>query len=1023
MKGIMSYFSKKTALIFLILIFISSWGSYAFKQMHRDYLPPIKNANLMVTIKAPLFSQIEVQKQLTGPLSKQLHQLNHLETLESETYNHGLMLKLTYDSKADMEKARTYLKQSLNEWHRPEGVQAPDITMIQSTSFPIMEISLTPNKISRSQLLTKEKNQIQQAIEQLPGVQKVDVAGGADDGLVMLLHPKAMAKHHVTAKQLMDLLNEDVSFPHGLVKSGQEVLPFTITSDKLSPQLIENESIRTENGDAIKLGSLLKVEKFIVNQFVNVRTNGKAAVILSVYKTPSADITEVSHSVEDRIKQLPIIKSGDVSSKILSNKGNMVDDSLNNLFREGLLGCLFSIVSVWLFFRNYRLSLLVGISLPISFFLTMIGLHLIGKGINLLTLSGVIIAMGRVMDDSIVVIDNVLRKKGKGTLTLNHVQEGVASILPAVIASTLTTIVVFLPFAFVPGMIQQAISGFAWAVTFALLSSLLVSVVILPPFIIRFGSRISEGDSSDHFDIKARHIVSWCFKKRKILLPIFALLLISSIILSFHIPVQIFARSQQNDIVIQIEGPENNPMPTLNAETRNLEAFLKDSPGVKNYTATVGGSFRTTFDDVFDQNGGWVQRQNVANVVIQTKKGTSQQALISKINQYIGKLSTSATYAVSSQNISGDDSRVSIVLSGADEETLNHYSTRLKSKLAMIDQVFIYDAGEVGNSFQIKLNEEKMNEFGIKKQDIYDVVNPYLNIQQEGKIRTNDGEVPYELKQEGELPSISTASQDIVQQTLLQIGNTKLSGKNGLRVRLAEVASLDVHPGQVQVMQNGEPVSLIEGSILNKDPEKTARKIKEVLDHTPPPEGVTVKFGGFTKQMREMTLTIVFTSILALLLILMVIHSIFKGFRAPLAILLSLPMAISGSIIGLYFMKGAWNLGSIIGLVMLLGIAATNKIVLVDKIEKNSLSQSDLGSILDGTILRVRPVIMTALTTVMTMLPLMILGNDQEMVSRSLAISVIFGMITSTFTTLLIVPSVYHWMLQKRDMGTGSVSR
>jgi multidrug efflux pump subunit AcrB len=1020
MKQIIQALSKRLLLSCVIILLLFVWGFYSASQMKKEYLPEINNPILMVTVQTSMDSNGESKaSQINKTFTSVLKNVDHLQSIESTIYSQGLFLSLTFPQNVDIRQAEESVRASLQTIPLPAGVSRPEVTRISSDSFPFMKISLASKTKADAGLLTANIDQIQKQLEQLPGIEKIQALGNGQIGYVVTLNNKKLDDYGLGFEDIKEALqHENISWPEGIVQTKNFHLPLSVESPSIDKNMLENTIVGKEKNKPVLLKDVATIEKGIVHLQTLSRTNGNPSVILNLFKTPSSDVTKVSQEVTERLDHLHEVKSGEIQTKILLNQGLTVKHAIEGIWREGALGCIFSTLFVFLFFRQWRSTIAIIFSLPICFLATIAVLNTMGITLNLLTASGLIVSMGRVVDDSIVILDNMYRKlERQGRFSLTSLSDGVKEMIPAVISSTLTTIAVFLPLAVTDTMVGHVFAGFAWAVTIALLSSLAVSLFLIPPYAAyTWGRRfVPQAPPTEQW---AKPVLERLLKKRTIWFACLCGALFLSGVGAFFIPVDVFPRSHAQDINIQIECPEGSTLGQMNAEVREFESLLSKHSEIKTFSSTMGSSFTPMFDDVFDQEGGWIQQANVANVYVTPKEGVNVERLTNKINNDIKQLSTNAVYTVSNQQIAGDDSRVRIVLSGATPNVLSKTANLLKSKLQMIKGLQIYGEAEQGDSsrFAVQLNEEKMNSLGVDKKAVLHRIDSFMDRNEEISVTRNGSAVPIDLHKPSDVSLSYKQGLDSTQEFLLKLGNLSFNAKNGKTVSLADIATLKVKPNSVISEKDGVPIAVVSGNIITPDIDDVTEQIKQTIQDSNLPKGIHIDFGGIPQQMEQMIWSISFAGILSILLVLIIITSVFKGIRAPLAVLSSLPFALIGSVAFLLLFKQSWNLGALAGLVMLIGIVSTNGIVLVDRMERLREQGQDLHTvIIDGTASRVRPILMTTATTVLTLLPLSFSHQSETLISQSLGLVVAGGMITATLTSLLVIPTIYDWLSMRKN--------
>ncbi len=1018
---------KRSVLILTCVVLILAWGAMSAFQMQRDYLPPINNTALMVTIQADQYQADQVKRIITAKVEEAVGTVDKLNYMEANSFDGGLMASLYFPGHTNMEKAENEVKAAIEKAKWPDGVKTPQITRVSSNSFPVMRLSLTSDSgsINENQLRTSLQENVVSEIKHVPGVREVRVTGAGQDGYLLTLNADALKKYGLTVKDIQNSLSSiHPALPQGTIQAkggpeGQITMPIRVTDWPINSADLKNVKVPVKNGRSVSLQEVAKIDNSIIDLQTISRTGGQPSVILDILKTPSANITDVTERINERIQAIPEIKSKAVDLSVLLDQGNEINSALKGLIKEGLIGILFSVICVFLFFRNVRSTLIIALSLPICLLSTTAILNVMNVSLNILTISGLIVAMGRVVDDSIVVIDNMYRKQMKesgGHVTKQQLAGGVVEMIPAISSSTATTAAVFLPISLIGGMISSAFSGFAWSVVIAILTSLAVSIFVVPALAYMLW-RKKPVTKSVEMETKARYILEKAFLRKKMITVLAIVLVAITIAKAVILPMNFFPRGTVKDIAIQVELPEQAQLSDVDAEVKNIETILKDIPEVKIFSSTLGSSFTPMFDDVFDEGGGWVQKQNVANISVGINDQTDIDLFVEKLRKQLGSLSTSAVFTVSNQNISGDDSRLKVILSGADHRELEAASILVRSKLQMIPGLSIEGTANDADAaikHYLSLNQEKIQNLGLNVDEVLNRINGYLPQEARMDISFGDFITPVELRMDKQESLVLAGDPEPEKTILSKIGNETFTAKDGSKVSLAEISSLETSTQTVISERDGHPFAAVTGNIITRDIGKVTNQVKDTMENLNLPSDIEYSIGGISQQVKQMVMEMGLALALSLLLVLMIVSAVFRGWQAPIAVLVCIPMALIGSVWSMTIFRMEWNLAALIGLLMLTGIVVTNGIVLVDRIEKNLAEGIETKqAILLGTATRVRPVLMTAGTTILTLLPLAFSNNGNTIVSQTLGVVVIGGMISSTLICLLVIPIIYEWLSEK----------
>ncbi|MBS4196618.1 efflux RND transporter permease subunit [Lederbergia citri] len=1031
MKRLVEATMQRAILMIVCVVIILAWGGISAYQMQRDYLPGINNTTLTVSMRAPGLQAAQVKQQVTENLASAVKTVDGLSNVETTSYDGGLFMSLYFPMDTDMKQAEDQVNKALANADLPPTItSSPSVTRLTTSSFPILTYSVTSSTLDEQTLLSTATQDIEKQIKSVPGVADVSVFGGAKDGYVLTIRMKDLIKNGLT----LDDVNKSFalavpSMPQGNIVNNQLSIPVSFDGLPLTVKQMENATIKNKEGKSIPVSAFGTVAHSLNDVKTVSRTNGAPSVTLNVIKTPSANITDVAEQVKDRVAhlQLDTINPKDVKFQVLLDREKELNSSLFGLLREGLLGCLFSMICVFFFFRNVRSTLLIAISLPISLLATTAFLKSMGITLNILTVSGLIVAMGRIVDDSIVILDNMYRRREeeKDKSLLSVLASSVAEMIPAILGSTLTTIAVYVPIAFVGGVISASYSGFAWSVVIALTISFFVAMLVIPALAFMGWKGGNSERQSVKLDSAMKPVLQSAFKHKKAMIIVSILVFLGAGIYSAFLPVSLLPNGKIGQIAIKAELPKGSTLIQVDSEVQKVEKALKANQKVEAYSANFGSTMTPQSDDVFDQGGGFITYPNVANLSVVLKNEKDTDSVINQLQKQLPSLSKDVTYTVTSQNISGDDSQMRILFTGSDQATLDQVAEEARTNLSKITNLSVDGKMDLTNGspkYKVTFDQKAIQDKGVRVADILTVVNRYMSSSKDATITVDHKALPVDQY----LDQIATGTNSTitlnatVNDVLASLAAETLIGTNGEEVRFDQIAKItkDQSPSTISE-RDGHPFSLVTAQITSNNISKVSSQAENALSSMKLPKDVTYSLGGISEQVKEMIFDMSVAVAFSILLVLLITSSIFKGWKAPLAVLISIPLALSGVVITLILFHGEWNLAALIGVLMLTGIVVTNGIVLIDKIERNRKEGMPVKeAVLNGSLSRIRPILMTAAATVLTLLPLALSHNADTVISQTLGIVVIGGMVTSTINSFVIIPIIYEWLHKKSSTNT-----
>ncbi|NHW35587.1 efflux RND transporter permease subunit [Paenibacillus aceris] len=1004
---------KRSFLVVVSILLILGWGGMSAYKMEHDYLPPINNSTLMISVRADNYQAAQVKASLAGVMEQAVSNMNGLESVETSSFNGGLLCSLYFPFQYDMDKAEDEVTQAMSGLTFPSGVDKPLVTRVSTSSFPMMRISLAgqSDQTDENGLRTSLQKELVNQLKSVPGVSEIRVTGGGNNGFAVTIRMKDLEKMGFTLDDVKrSLASSGTDFPQGKIVSSQMTIPVRVTGWGVSAQDLGETRIQGSDGKTIPLSAVAEVSPSMVDLQTISRMDGKPSVILDVLKSPSSNITDVSKRVHQRIHELQGTLPSGIQLSIPFDHAEDIQASLKGLIREGLLGCLFSMLSVLLFLRNVRATVLIAISLPICLLATTALLKGMGISLNILTVSGLVVAMGRVVDDSIVIVDNMYRRiqESDRKVYLHHLAGAVREMLPAIVSSTATTIVVFLPILLVGGIVQSSFASFAWTVVIALIVSLLVSIVVIPALAhlwwkdFRMNARTAEP--------LVNRILQWAFPRKKWVVGLVVVIFIGTIAQAIFLPVNFLPASGPGAISIKVALPEKSSGQAVDIEVKRVEDLLKSDPQIATFSATIGSSFIPMFDDVFDEGGGWIQSSKEANLIANLEANANLDTVVTELNKKLWNLDSAARFTVTNRNIAGDDSLLKIVITGASANELDTVALKIRNKLAFVPGLSVEGAEndtESGPAYHLALNEDQIKRNGIKVEDILNRIQPYVSQGTRIYTAVGDQRIPLIINTD-----LDTTSKQSGKDVLALLSGETFQSKDGHTISLKQLTSLAPN-NELSVYRDrdGQPFAVVTANIVSNDVEKVTSQTQSLLEELTLPRGVSYSFGGISGQVQQMIMEMAIALSISVILVLLIVSTVFRGWKAPLSVLVCIPLSVIGSVWGLVVFGMQWNLAAFIGILMLVGIVVTNGIVLVDKIERNMASgMIPEEAILQGTMSRVRPILMTAFTTILTLLPLALSSRTDTVISQTLGVVVVGGMLSSTFISLIVIPVIYKWM-------------
>ncbi|MEC0126265.1 efflux RND transporter permease subunit [Paenibacillus pabuli] len=774
-----------------------------------------------------------------------------------------------------------------------------------------------------------------------------------------------------------------------------------------------NASVGSPSGAAntpgiptVKLSEIAKIE--VIGQAESIsRTDGKESIGISIVKSNDANTVDVVKAVKDKAEELQTqFKNAELT--VLLDQGKPIQDSVNTMLFKAMFGALFAILIILLFLRDIRSTIISIISIPLSLLIALTALNMMDITLNMMTLGAMTVAIGRVVDDSIVVIENIYRRltlKGEKLKGRELIREATREMFIPILSSTIVTIAVFLPLALVSGMVGELFMPFALTMVFALLASLIVAVTIVPMLahtLFRKGLKNKKNHEEKPGKMAEgyKRLLNWTLSHKFITVGVAVLLLVGSLFLYPFIGAS-FLPEQQDKYVTITYSPETGALrEDVEKEALVAEKWLLTQPGLEKMQYSIGGS-----NPLSSMGGGG---SNSALFYIEYNEDTKDFTKVKE--QLVEGLKKEVTVGTWNElDMSGGlgGSSLSLSIYGDNVDQIKPVSDEIL-KLVEADTESFEKAdttlSDTYGQYTLVADQEKLSSLGLTAGQLAMALSP-----------ARERPVLTEVDIDNKTYKVYVETDKKTFTSIADIENEKVTSPLGIEVPIKDVAKVEEGTSPNSIMRiDGKVVVQVTANILASDVQKASTNLQTNIDKLDLPDGVEVKFGGTTEQINDTFTQLGLAMLAAIAIVYFVLVVTFGGGLAPFAILFSLPFTVIGIMVGLFVAGGTLDVSAMMGGLMLIGIVVTNAIVLIDRvIHKEKEGMPTREALLEAGATRLRPILMTALATIGALLPLVTgLEESAGIISKGLGITVIGGLISSTLLTLVIVPIVYEFLMK-----------
>ncbi len=1007
---------RRPVTILMMVLIILTLGVVAYSKLQVDLYPEIEVPVAIVSTGYDGVGPQEIETLISKPLEQSLSTVSNIKAISSVSMEGSSIVIVEFDFGVDMDFASLEIREKVDQVKRflPEDAETPLVIRIDPNAFPIMLLSFT-NGEDLTELQTLIEDKIQNRIERIEGVASVNISGGYEDEIKIKVSQNKLSGYGLTLDTIGSTIrSENLNLPGGEVYKGDREVLVRTTGEFESLDEIKDLPIVLPSGGVIYLGDIANVsmdKKDITS--IN-RMNGKASITMSILKESNANTVLVAEKVKDELEKIEK-DFPEITIKSILDQSKFINGSISNTTRSAVFGGILAIVILYLFLRNIRSTFIIATAIPVSIIATFSILFFAGITINLMTLGGLALGVGMLVDNAIVVLENIYRFREEGYSRIESAKLGAQEVGMAVLASTLTTIAVFLPIVFTEGLASTLFKELALTVTFSLVASLLMSLTLVPMLASkilkvekkhkkrRFGLFTKIFDIFEYFFERIERIYKKLLKgaivRRKTTIIIAFLIFVVSIASIPFVGTEFFPAMDEGTVSISIELPTGSSLDDTNEIATKIEKLIMDIPEIDMINVAVGGEGGFSLVNSSSANEASI---NVVLVDLDERERSSNEVgeeirkLIADISG--AKIEVSATSG--GMGGPGGGSPISIEIKGDDLEVLKQISEDFVNIVSSVE-----GTREVKSSYEegkpevrIVLDRKIASRFGLTAGQVANSVRTAIS-----------GSIVTQYKYQGTEIDVKIMGDDKIKENLYNLENLMIPTPFGNNVPLSQIADLKMTKGPVTIDRNDQVRTVtITSAIAGRDLGSISREINEKINGYEMPNGYDYDFGGEREDMINSFRDLALALVLAILLVYMILASQFESLLHPFLIMFTVPLAIAGGSLGLFITGRTLSVPSIIGSIMLAGIVVNNAIVLVDYI--NILRGKGMDrdeAILKAGPTRLRPILMTTLTTVLGLLPLSLGIGEGAEAQAPMATVVIFGLILSTLLTLVFIPVMY----------------
>ena len=1028
--------------IFLMIVLVVLGGVYSSAKLKLELLPDVENPMISVQTTMPGATPQSTQDEISSKIDSQVRFLAYVKSVKTESIQNASIVTVEYDNGTDMDKAEEQLKKEIDKIKFKDGVGDPELTRNSMDAFPMVAYSFTSNQHDLKDVTKDLNQQLIPKLQTIDGVQNAQLNGQTNREVTLKFKQKALDEKGLTADDVENYIKtatretplglfqfdktdksivvdgefnsvdalKNLKIPMSAAGQGSQSNDNSSSdSENENSSLMPKDNTNASNSNSKTSSSDGKMPSVPLKDVAQVsvgdertsisKTNGKDAVNLQIIKAQNANTVQVARDVQKKVDEFVKNNHGMTSTKTMDT-AKPIQDSLYTMVEKAALGTIVAIIVILLFLRNIRTTAISVVSIPLSILIALVALKLSNVSLNILTLGALTVAIGRVIDDSIVVVENIYRRLSHPNEKLkgeNLIINATTEVFKPIMSSTLVTIVVFLPLVFVSGSVGEMFRPFALAITFSLLASLLVSITVVPSLgatLFRKGVKTKrQHEGLGAISRGYRQILKWSLNHKWIVIIVSIVILIGSIGLGATSLGTSYISSGDDKFLALTYTPKpgETEKAVLN-HAEEVEKYLDSKDKVQTVQYSVGGPTPQ------DPTGS----TNSMAIMVKYKSDTPNfDEEPDKVLKHIDQFKQPGEWKNQDLGTGAGNDSVEVTVKGPSTDDIKGTVEKVEKTMKDIDGIanIKSDLTQTYDQYEIKVDQNKAADNGISASQLAMNLNENLP---EKTITT--------VKEKGKKIDVKVKQNKQTDWSAKKLNNIELKKPTGGTIKLSEIATLQKTKTPSKLTQeDGDYATTVSGKVTDKDVGGKSRDVMSNLNDIDKPHNVKLNVGGATDDINTAISQLIIAMVAAIIIVYLILVITFKGGLAPFTILFSLPFTVIGVVLALVITGETISVPSLIGMLMLIGIVVTNAIVLIDRVinnEKQGMAMKEALIEAGGT--RIRPILMTAIATIGALIPLLFGQDSSILISKGMAATVIGGLVSSTILTLIVVPVIYE---------------
>ncbi len=1001
--------------VMAVLVFVTL-GLFSLTMLPIEMTPDISMEVLSVITTYPNVAPSEIESIITDPIESAVSAVSGIDKIYSTSSEGSSMVMMQFTGGMDIDEAAQSVKDKIGFLSLPDDCNDPQVMKFDTSMMPVAQLSFVRDGYSLEDTQKFLEDNIQTQLESIDGVASVTISGATEREIHVEVDTNKMFGYNISMSQIVSAIaSENNNMPGGKITSSGKDVSVRSVGKFSDIKEISSVPIMTPSGQIIYLDDVAQIKDSSSDVTSIARLNGKDALSIAIQKESDANTVDVVNKVKSVLENVKNQYDG-CNYNFTFEQASYIENSIDSVKSSAYLGGILAIVILFMFLSSLKTSLIIGITMPVSILITFVAMYFKGMSINVVSLGGLALGVGMLVDNAIVVLENIFRRRkelgeDKTTSAINGSKE----VFGAVVASVLTTCIVYVPMLFIDGMMVQMFKEFAFVIIFSQCASLVTTFLLIP----MLSSKIENVDVSSNlakkilkpfnFGLKKfsnayARLLKIVLSKRKLTLLIAVILFVGSFAILGGLGMELMPASDEGQISVTAELPLGSKIETADELSRQLEDKVSENKNVE----TVFASMSAGGSNMFSSGGTSVSMY----ITLADNRKDSTDEVVEQLREAFSDV-TGADISVEASSTTGTSmgtsSGVSFTLLGEDMDTLSEYAAQAEETLKNIKgtREVTTSVSDTKTEARIYLDREKTAHYGLNTQAASALIYAAVSGTTASTYMENGSEYDIKVK----LPESYTDSYEALK-------NIKLKAGTGQWITINDIGKISLEEGYNSIThQNKKRVITVSSQIYDTDINTVTREFNKEFAKITPPEGCSIQAGGSFETMQETVSSLILAIVIGILLMYMVMAAQFESYSQPLIIMGSLPMSIIGVALALLIDGKPVNMISIIGILMLMGMIVNNAIVLIDFINELKREEPNLdrtSMVVKAGLTRLRPVLMTTLTSVLGFMPMVVSRSEGSEMLRPLAVVLLGGLAMGTVLTLIFVPVVYTFF---DDMG------